>query len=116
MISGLDLNETKDYVLPSDKENPTVWKLGAISSYLFARMSAESANREIEMAYRVLQLGLKGWDNFSVPYETKKENIYGREIEVVPISVLERIPLTVASELSTKILEINEISEDERKN
>jgi hypothetical protein len=48
MISGLDLNATIDYTLKDDKENPTVWKLGVIPSYLFAQISSSADKKEIE--------------------------------------------------------------------
>ena len=116
-MSWLDLNKTEDYVLKNDKGTPPiVWKIGVISSYLFARISGESEKKEIDTAYRLLQLSLKGWENSSVPYGTVKEKIFDREIEVVPISTLERLPLTVISELSIKSMQVNNLMDDERKN
>ncbi len=116
MISGLDLSATVDYTLKEDKINPTVWKLGVIPSYLFARISEEAGTKQIETIYRLLQVAIKGWDNFDVPYETSKEKIFGRDLEVVPMLLLERIPMKVVTELSLKIMEINQLSEGERKN
>ena len=92
MIIGLDLNATVDFILRDDKDNPTVWKLGVIPSYLFARISADASSKEIETAYKLLQLTIKGWENFNVPFETVKQKLYDREIDVVPLSVLERLP------------------------
>ena len=116
MIIGLDLNETTEYVLSTDKENPTVWKLGVIPSYIFARISAEGEKKEIEMAYKILQVAIKGWDNFTFPFETVKEKLFGREMDVVPISLLEKIPIKVITELSMEVMKINQITEPERKN
>ncbi len=116
MISGLDLSATTDYILKNDKDNPTVWKLGIIPSYLFARISGDANKREIETAYKLLQLTIKGWENFNVPFETIKEKLYDRDVDVVPSSVLEQIPLKVITELSMKAMELNQLTEAERKN
>jgi hypothetical protein len=116
MITGLDLNATVDYTLKGDTDNPTVWKIGVIPSYLFARISGDAVNKEIETVYKLLQIALKGWENFNIPYETNKEKFFGRDVDVVPLAVLERIPLQVVTELSMKVMEINQLSEGERKN
>jgi hypothetical protein len=116
MISGIDLNATVDFILESDKENPTVWKLGVIPSYLFAKISGSGKEKEVDVAYQVLQLSLKGWDNFEIPYSKVKQNIFGRELEVVPLEILEKIPLKVITELTLKVLEINQVQGEERKN
>jgi len=116
MITGLNLDDTIDYTLKTDIENPTIWKLGIIPSYIFARISADASAREIETAYRILQVAVRGWENFNVPFELVTEKIYGRDINVVPISLLERIPINVITELSIKVMEINQISSEERKN
>jgi hypothetical protein len=116
MISGIDLAATVDYTLKDDVEPKTIWKLGIIPSYLMAKISAEAANNEIETTFRLLQLCVKGWENFNIPYETAVEKIYGRELMVVPMSIIERIPFNVIAELSIKIMEINRLSVQERKN
>ena len=119
MITGLDLNETIDYKVDSDKDNPTIWKLGVLSSYLYSRITAES--EPLEGSFKVLQIAIKGWDNFALngglfPYKTEKQKVIGREMEVVPLSDLERIPMKVLTELYNQILIINNLKEDERKN
>lgn len=116
MISGLDLNSTVDYSLKDDTDNPTIWKIGVIPSYLFARVSQEAQTKSIETAYKILQISLKGWENFNIGYSTSKEKICDRDMEVVPISILEQIPLKVITELSMKVMEINQLTEIERKN
>jgi hypothetical protein len=116
MISGIDLAATVDYTLKDDVEPKTIWKLGIIPSYLMAKVSAEAANNEIETTFRLLQLCIKGWENFNIPYETTVEKIYGRELNVVPIAVLEKLPINVISELSLKVLELNKLTKEERKN
>ena len=116
MISGIDLSATFDYTLKRDTVNPTIWKLGVIPSYLMARISSEAKDNEIETTFKLLQLSLRGWENFDVPFEVKKEKIFGRELEVVPMSLIDRISLNDVAELSTKIMEINNLSGEEIKN
>jgi hypothetical protein len=117
MITGLDLNATTDYILKDDKENPTIWKLGILASYIFGRLSAEIMSiDQISSTYRLLQLSLRGWSNCSVEYKTEEQEFYGRKLQVVPISILEQLPLTVITELSMKCLELNRLSSEEIKN
>ena len=115
MISGLDLNQIYSYTLKGDTDNPTVFKLGVMPSYLMARVSSGDSDA-MEKAYSFLQLSLKGWENLDVPFETAKQKFYGRELDVVPLSLLERLPISVISELSSKVVEINKLSGQEIKN
>lgn len=117
MITGLDLQASTPYTVKSDKDNPTVWQLGIMPSYLFARLSNQSANNEIETAFQLLQLSIKGWDNFGdIKFTTEKQSFFGQEYDVVPIKLLDTIPISVITELSLKVMEINQLSIGERKN
>ena len=117
MITGIDLNATVDYSLKDDTENPTVFKLGIIPSYLLGRISeGMTGESQIHSAYRLLQLSIRGWDNFNVEYKTEEEDIFGRKVKVVPMGVLEQLPLNVITELSVKCLELNKLTSGERKN
>jgi len=116
MITGLDLTQTIDYVLKSDKENPTIWKLGVIPSNLFAKIIYEGRGNQIDSAYSLVQAGLKGWTNFNLEYETKKQKFFNEEFEAVTLDLLGKVPLKVITELSEKIVEINQLTEDEAKN
>lgn len=116
MISGIDLSAIEDFILSEDKKDPTVWKLGLMPSKLFLKVSSEAKDNEIDTAYKLLSLSLKGWENFNIPYETETINIGGIDRQVVPMSILERIPLTAINELSIKAMEMNQLSFGERKN
>jgi hypothetical protein len=118
MISGINLEQVVNYSLINDTENPTVWKLGVLPSYMMGQLSSSvnQSRNEIDGAFKLLQLGLKGWENFSIEYKTEEVELFGRKLNIVPISILERIPLDVVTELSAKILEINKLSGTERKN
>lgn len=115
MISGLDLNATIDYTLKNDIEPKTIFKLGIIPSYIFSRLI--DGKDDIDRVYKILQVGIKGWENFEgVPFETIKEKISGNEVDVIPMSILNKFSIKTISELSMKIMEINSIKDDERKN
>lgn len=116
MISGLDLTQSVDYTLKADKENPTIWKLGVIPSNLFAKIIFEGRGNQIDSAYSLVQAGLRGWENFNIDFKTKKQKFFNEDIDVVPLDVLGKIPLKVITELSEKIVEINQLTEDETKN
>jgi hypothetical protein len=118
MISGIDLNATIDYTLKDDIENPTVFKLGILPSYILGRLSESMAGEQsnIQSAYQLLQLSIKGWSNFNIEYKTSEEEMFGRKMQVIPISILEQISLNVITELSVKCLEINKLTVEERKN
>ncbi len=116
MISGLDLNATVDYTLKNDTDNPTVWKLGVLPSYLFARIAEQSVSKQTETLYKILQVAIKGWTNFDTPFTTVKENLFGKEIDVIPLSILDRLPIGIVTELSMKVMEINRLTNEERKN
>jgi len=115
MISGINLTEIVEYTLKGDIENPTIWKLGIIPTKILAQMS--SMKDQINMAYVILQVGIKGWVNFQgVEYTTVKEKILGTELDVVSQDLINRIPLTAIAELSTKIIEVNKLTVGEIKN
>ena len=106
-----------DYTLENDKENPTVWKLGLLPSDVFGRISADAAkNGDIETAYALLGVSLKGWTNFSVPFKTVTKQICGRSFDVVHQELLSQIPLQAITELTKKVMEINGLSGQEIKN
>lgn len=108
MISGIDLQETVDYSLKDDTDNPTIWKLGMIPSSMMARIGGMGDATGIEQMLAVVKHGLKGWSNFNVEYEAK-------EGQVLP-EVLDRLPVKVITELGMEILKINKMSGEEEKN
>lgn len=116
MISGIDLNETVDYKLSYDKNNPTIWNIGVIPSLVFIKLMREAKDDQEGAAYRVVQIALRGWDNFNIDYKTIEETVFGRKLNIVPLDVLEKIPVRAIMELANKAMELNQISEHERKN
>jgi hypothetical protein len=116
MLSGIDLTETVNFSLPDDTEPKTIWKLGVMPSYLMARISMVDINNRVDMIYKILQISLRGWDNFDVPFVTIKEKIFEKELDVIPLTTLERIPLNIISILALKVMEINKLALAETKN
>jgi len=116
MISGIDLNATVDYKVKSDTKDPTIWKIGVIPTLVFMNLVQNTSEDRVKASYEILQLSLKGWENFNIPYETAEEEIYGRKLKVVPLSIIERIPMDCLFELAEKAIEVNSVSEKERKN
>jgi hypothetical protein len=116
MISGLDLTATVDYTLKDDTENPTVWKLGILPSYVMAKISMSASEDQVEFAYRLLQFSIKGWENSDVKFSTIKEKFGGKEFDIVPRDLIDRLPFSVISELSAKAVEVNGLSGEEIKN
>lgn len=118
MISGIDLNQVVDFILPEDKENPTIWKLGILPSYVLSRLSTPNTDIDkIDVAFKLLQLTIKGWENFNgIEYKSVKEVWFGREVQIVPLELIERLDMRTITLLSTKILEINHLTSEERKN
>ncbi len=121
MISGLDLKATIDYTLKNDTTNPTIWKLGVIPSDLFSRISQEAQTDQMGTVFKIVQATIKGWSNFQIsgtdcPYSTEKQKVFGEDMDIVPMSLIRQIPLNVITELSTKAMEINQLSELETKN
>ena len=117
MISGINLNEVIEFTMPEDKENPTIWKLGLIPSGMLAQIGGMGKDNPIEVTLKLLAIGLKGWVNFgAIEFKTEKQVICGQDIEAVPISLINQIPLNVMMALSEKLIEINHLTPPERKN
>ena len=117
MISGIDLTQVVDYKLESDTENPTIWKLGVLPSDVFSRISADSAkDGEIETAYKLLGVSIRGWENFPVVFRVEQITICGRKISSVPADILGQIPMKAIGELTKKCLELNGLTVAEQKN
>lgn len=116
MISGINLNETVDFSIKTDSENPTIFKLGMIPSSVLLQLPFKDGEVDMTIAVEVLRIAIKGWENFSVPFQTVKEKKYGREMEVIPLELIDAIPILAVSEIIAKVFEINKLSDGERKN
>ena len=48
----------------SDRKKKVILPL--IPSYIFAMISERGAEKQIDTVYKILQFGIKGWDNFNI--------------------------------------------------
>ena len=119
MISGINLLEVVDFTLQDDKENPTVWKLGIIPSDILSRVSLmlQNSEKQADAMFIIVRIGIKGWTNLAdIEFSTAKDKIFGQDIDTIPMDTIKRIPVKVLLTLSTKLFEINNLSEKEQKN
>lgn len=141
MLRGIDINATRKYVsrLDPDKENPTVFHIGALDPVLRAEIDDESSSYEMSSTnpndkarvklnwnkrqITAIKFGLKGMDNFldpqtDKPVEVKFETIQyaGKMRNVLPDRIIAMFPSELRQELSEAILSESKLSEEERKN
>ena len=135
MISPIAIGLTKEYTLKSDKNDPTIWIIGAIDSVMAAKIA--SAAGKIEMKdgqpifvssgdladndFRIVKYALKGFKNFKingvdVEFKLAKEKFIDREIDVVHNDIIGMIPLFAIHELAMEIWGTNQVTEEEEKN
>jgi hypothetical protein len=115
MISGLNLNAVHNFTIKEDKDNPTVWKIGILPSYVYAMVLDNCQG--IDKLYKLVQFSLKGWENFDCEYKTEKIKFFGVEIDGLATSVLGAIPQDVVAKISMEIITLNKgLSLDEEKN
>lgn len=115
MISGIDLKATVEYCMKDDKENPTVWILGPLTSSALSRIaSASGAGDPMKQMVELVRFGVKGWRNFKLG---EQEVEFKTDVDgSIPISLLDIIPIKAIIELGTELLAINKLSPKEIKN
>lgn len=113
MLKGIDINEVVEYVSATDKtDNPTKFLIGNISNRkklaLFTNAMDKEGNLDIaklqDKAVDIILAGLKGI-----------KNLNGKDYSPTE-EVLDMVSLQVLTELVSKILEYNFMSEGEAKN
>lgn len=142
MFTGINIHETKKYISKNDpdKENPTIFHLGVLDSFIKAHIEdnstefeTSSSNPEEEAKIKILfakrnllviKFGLRKIENFvdpetkqSTTFEAKKINISGVSYLCMPdeiIAILAKGGLI--TELAAEILKFNSLSEEEIKN
>jgi hypothetical protein len=141
MLTGINIYETKPYKskLDPDKDNPTIFHIGSLDSYLRAYIEDQTTSFEfssknpkdpakanINASKRnllVVKFGLKGFDNFLDPRDRKpfkfdavSTAINGKNYPAVTEEIISLLPKALIDELSEVILAENALSEDEEKN
>jgi hypothetical protein len=142
MYTGININETKKHSSKNDpdKENPTIFHLGALDSFVKAyiednstEFEASSSNPEEEAKIKILfakrnllivKFGLRKIENFVDP-ETKRSTTFeAKKMVISGISYLampdENIAMlaegALIAELANEILKLNSLSPEEIKN
>lgn len=140
MIKALDLTSVIDYTLKTDTEEPkTAWKLGILDTRIRKQLEdiaweyetdpsqpgGGKAKASFNMGKSELDFvafGLKGFEGFTkadgkpVYFKTEDRNVNGKIYHIVADDVIKIIPGNAIKELAEKIKEINNVSEEERKN
>lgn len=135
-IKAVNLAKTKQYESDFDDdkgtEQATKWLIGAIDTRLLSLIKDKSTAipmsvfggggdgmaslRINEMNFDVVCYGLKAVSNFETTYTTTERVIGGKKYVIADPDFVATIPDYIIDELATAILEINTITETERKN
>ncbi len=142
MFTGINLNEIKKYVSKDepDKENPTIFHLGALDQIISTHIEDNSTkydmsskNPEDELSVNILfakrnlliaKFGIRKIEGFIDPegqkpitVEAEKIHIEGRPYSVMPDNILAMLPRGgLINELAAEILKINKLGAEEIKN
>lgn len=113
MFIGIDRNEIQEYssILDPDKENPTKFLLGIISCKDRTILAAKFEDKEDPAVfYDVVKKGLKGIKN------VKDKAGEVKNYDTITDDVLDLLSTALIKELFFKIIDINFLNEQERKN
>jgi len=136
MINPIALGEVIEFSLPEDKEDPTIWLIGSISSILKTKLECSfmdvqftdgklsKVNQKVPMLeqnIKIVQFGLKGFKNFrlngkEVPCKMEKVKFAGLEVEIMSEETIGYIPRNILVTLASKIWSDNQVSKEEEKN
>ncbi len=141
MLTGINIYETKPYhsKLDLDKDNPSIFHVGSLDSYLRAYIEDQTTSFEfssknpkdpakanINASKRnllVVRFGLKGLDNFLDPrdkkpvkFDTISVAVIGKNYTAASEEILSMLPKALIDELAEVILAENTLNEEETKN
>lgn len=109
MLKALCSDETIDFVsaYDSDKENPTVFKLGVLTARdrVSLMLGMEDDAKKGGAIYDVMKKGVK-----------EIKNLGGKDITIIDDSALNLVPTKVLEEVFNRLVAVNFISEAEEKN
>lgn len=120
MLTGINKNETKEYVSAFDKtDNPTVFVIGNIPNaqkmtLIGSVIGADGVVNKNALETHIAEIalaGLKGIKNFM--RAGAKDPV---ELKEITSEVLEELPVEVLYEMAGKVIEYNFVSAAERKN
>jgi len=119
MISGIDLNQTWEYVLPQDKKAPTTWILGVLPASLVGLLvDRTTPQNNYEIMGWIVRMGLRGWKDFNTKaeYKTVEADCFGRKVEVLSMEVFDALPPMVIPILAREIQSKFNLSVADQKN
>ncbi len=135
MINAIAIGQVEEFIMPDDKENPTIWIIGALDSITKIRLLAALSPMEqkegnedfvakidpLQFNLELVRFGLKGFKNFKlngadVEFKTKKLNKFDMSYNVLSDDIIKMIPIKVLNILADKILGAQELSRLDEKN
>lgn len=125
MITGIDLNQTINYISKLDEGSvKTVWKIGLLPTPVLSYCSSKflNENQSLDGMIEVVKFGLKGFENFkdksgnNILFEQTARHLGNRVFDVVTDNIINIIPMQIIAELGAEILRIQNLSSEEIKN
>lgn len=120
MLTGIDREETFGFSVAGDQgEKKTIFQIGNLSNREKIKLVGEILNADGTVDLKKIQdraidifiKGVKRVENFIDP-KTKAEVT----VEKVDEAFVDSIPFVVVCEVASKVIEVNFVSEEERKN
>lgn len=125
-MKALNLTQTIKFSSPRDpdKENPTLFILGAIPSRVYAILKDKAASFTPDpnspdgmraefngnlIAYDIVRWGLKGVENYELEYQTQKEKVGSYQYDVVHDDFMKSLELETIREISEAVNKLCEI-------
>jgi len=106
MITGIDVNQTVDFISVHDKSEPkTIWKLGLLDYLSYLKVSEFMVpGKEAEGCVLSAKYGIRGVENYNIPFEKESD------------AFLKTIPPILLLEIGAKVLQLSSMSGEETKN
>ena len=136
-IRALNLHTTKKISHPDDKDEPTIFEIGAIDTRTLSKLNDAAlvvgmdpnqpdAEADVKLANKTLafetvQFGLRGWENLrddkgDIKFETESRVIGAKKYEIAKGDLVSLIPEDVVQWLSDEIKKLNNVSKTEAGN
>ncbi len=139
-ITAINLGTIKSITFPADKEDPTVWEIGAIDSRVLGHLRDKATDLKInpddpeagadislgmnEFHFQVAQFGLKGFSNFQggedkkgkscdVMFSTGRATVGKVQYDVCDGVIMAMIPGNVLQFIANEVLKINNLGDEE---
>lgn len=120
MITGIDVNDTKPYVLKDDKgDNPTTFYIGLLNKRDFFKLLHDvldkDGNPDIKAIHErsgdIVKKGVKRIENYALNSKVEAMNY-----QTIDDNIIESLPTPALVELATQIITINFLGGDDQKN